>query len=460
MSANQRTWILTAGIVLCLTACQTHYEIGEASFGPAETSNSSLPGNNASGYVPAIDFLGEDLMTSDLHEVQEQAWNDGFTNNYKIITDKHVYYAQGTQTAKKRIHEIEAIETLRKQTPIHAAGGTILNRSANLIETPIRAVAGARARNQDAETVNDKLMLVPKGIGGVLKNLAGGIQELGVTGLRITKGVGGTRCAGIGQCIGKAGRDIWSGMNSVTGKHEASRLVHRTVGTDPYSDNQVLQNQVDKLAYTNAYTGLGFKFGLANAGIPFLSPYTTGVGYYNNTEFVAQYEDAEKRRNLEKAMLLDGWGLDQAVIDRFYGNKNFTDTTRTQFLQAVKKLSGTDARINAIVDAASSETRYVAESKLEIYRYFSIMDEAGDLDGYVQSTSSAIAATKTGTLILPFTGDYISWTDEISAPITEFAALAGLEKLYNSAEIHILGLSSPMFKQRTEALGLQVIEIN
>jgi hypothetical protein len=460
MGAKQKTLILSIGMVLSLAACQTTYEIGEASFGPAEATNSSFPDNNASGYVPAVDFLGEDLMKSDLHEVQEQAWNDGYANTYKITTEKHVYYAQGTQTAKKRIHEIEATEVLRKKTPLHAAGGTILNRSVNLVETPIRAIAGARARNDEAETVNDKLMLVPTGIGGVLKNLAGGLKELGITGLRITKGVGGTRCAGIGQCIGKAGRDIWSGMNSLTGKHEASRLVHRSVGTDPYTDNKVLQNQVDKLAYTNAYTGLGFKVGLANAGIPFLSPYTTGVGYYNNTEFVAQYEDAEKRRNLEKAMLLDEWGLDQTVIDGFYGNKNFTDTTRTQFLQAVTKLSSAEARINAITDAVSSETRYVAESKLDIYRYLSIIDEAGDIDGYVKGTSSAIAATTTGTLILPFTGDYISWTDEIAAPVTEFAALAGPEKQYENAEIHILGLASPLFKQKTEALGLQVIEIN
>lgn len=460
MGAKQKTFILSVGLALSLAACQTPYKVGEASFGPAEISHASLPTNNASGYVPAVDFLGAVLMKSDLHEVQAQAWNDGYANTYKITTDKHVYYAQGTQTAKKRIHEIEATDILRKQTPLHAAGGTILDRSANLIETPIRAIAGARARNNEAESVNDKLMMVPTGIGGVLENLAGGIKQLGITGLRITKGVGGTRCAGLGACIGKAGRDIWSGMNSLTGKHEASRLVHRTVGTDPYTDNKVLQNQVDKLAYTNAYTGLGFKVGLANAGIPFLSPYTTGVGYYNNIEFVSQYEDAEQRRNLEKTMLLEEWGVEQTAIDRFYGNKNFTDTTRTQFLQAVTKLSSPEARINAFTDAASSETRYVAESKLDIYRYLSIMDEAGDIEGYVEGMSSAIAVTTAGTLVLPFTGDYISWTEEIAAPITEFAALAGPDQPYANAEIHILGLASPLFKQRTEALGIQVIEIN
>jgi len=463
MGINKKALILSAAFVAVLSACQTPYQIGDASFGPAEankTMQSSLPTNNASGYVPAVDFLGQELMKSDLHEVHEQAWNDGYANTYKIITDRHVYYAQGTKTAKKRIHEIEATDILRKQTPFHAAGGTILDRSANLIETPIRAIAGARARNEEAASVNDKLMMVPTGIGGVLKNLAGGMKELGVTGLRITRGVGGTRCASLGACVGKAGRDIWSGMNSITGKHEASRLVHRTVGTDPYTDNKVLQNQVDKLAYTNAYTGLGFKVGLANAGIPVLSPYTTGVGYYNNAEFVAQYEDAEKRRNLEKAMLLNQWSLEQSVIDGFYGNKNFTDTTRTQFLQAAAKLNSPDARANAIMDAASSETRYVAESKLDIYRYLSTLDEAGDIDGYVQGSSSAIAATKTGTLILPFTGDYISWTDEIAAPIGQFAALAGPGKQYANVEIHILGLSSPTFKQRTEALGVRVVEIN
>ncbi|NNC37085.1 MAG: hypothetical protein EX271_10665 [Acidimicrobiales bacterium] len=460
MGANHKLWMVAAGLTLVLAACQTPYEIGDASFGPAETTNSSLPENNASGYVPAVDFLGDELMKSDLHEVQEQAWNDGYTNTYKIITDKHVYYAQGTQMAKKRIFEIEATDTLRKQTPLHAAGGTILDRGANLVETPIRAIAGARARNDKARSINDKLMMVPTGIGGVLRDLGGGLKQIGVTGLRITRGVGGTRCSGVGQCIGKAGRDIWSGMNSITGKHEASRLVHRTVGTDPYTDNKVLQNQVDKLAYTNAYTGLGFKFGLANAGIAFVSPYVSGVGYYNNVEFFSQYEDAEKRRNIEKEMLLNDWELEQSVIDEFYGNKNYTDTTRTQFLIAATKLSSQDARNAAIIDAATSETRYVAESKLSIYQYVANLDEAGDVDGYVDGTASPIVALKTGTLVLPFMGDYISWTEEIAEPITMFADLAGPDKQYTNAEIHVLGLTSPEFKQRAEALRLTVAEID
>lgn len=460
MGVRKTNWVLGAVLAISLAACQTPYEIGDAAFGPTESSVASFPVNNASGYVPAVDFLGQDLMKSDLHEVQDQAWNDGYTNTYKIITDKHVYYAQGTQMAKKRIHEIEAIEVLRKQTPFHAAGGTILDRSANLVETPIRAIAGARTRNEEATTINDKLMLVPTGIGGVLQNLAGGLKQIGVTGVRITKGVGGTRCSSIGQCVGKAGRDIWSGMNSITGKHQASRLVHRTVGTDPYTDNKVLQNHVDKLAYTNAYTGLGFKFGLANAGIAFVSPYVTGVGYYNNVEFFSQYEDAEVRRNLEKEMLLNEWGLEQSVIDSFYGNKNFTDTTRTLFLQAATKLSSPDTRIAAISDAADSDTRYVAESKLNIYQYLASMEETGNVDGYVESTTSPIAALNSDTLVLPFTGDYISWTDEIAVPVTRFAELTGPGKQYSNAEIHVLGLSSPQFKQKSQALGLRVIEIN
>lgn len=460
MNTKRKLFLVLPALLLSLTACQTAYEVGDAPFGPAAISGSATPDNNAAGYVPAIDFLGPELMKSELHEVDAQAWNDGFANTYKITTADNVFYAQSTRTAKKRIHEIEATEILRKQSVFHAAGGTILDRGANLVETPIRAIAGARERNDGATTVNEKLMLVPTGIGGVLENIAGGIKELGVTGLRITRGVGGTRCSGPGQCVKKAGRDIWSGMNSLTGKHEASRLVHSTVGTDPYTDNKVLQNQVDRLAYTNAYTGLGFKFGLSGAGIPVLSPYTTGVGYYNNAEFVSQYEDAEKRRNLEKAMLLGEWNVEQAAIDGFYANKNFTNTTRTQFLQAAANLNSPEARVNAFADAASSETRYVAESKVDIYRYLSDLDQAGKLDGFVDDAPTAIAATKDGTLILPFTGDYISWTDEIAAPVTQFAALAGPGKTYSKAEIHVLGLTSPMFKQRTQALGIQVIEIN
>jgi len=452
--------LILPAFLLALGGCQTAYQVGSSQYGPSSTLAGALPDNNAAGFVPASDFLAPEFMKSDLHTVEPQAWNDGYANTYKIITDDHVYYAQGTYNAKKRVHEIAATEELKKFSVVEAFGETVLERGANLVETPMRAIAGSRDRAANVDGMDGAVTAFRSGVGGVLRNMADGVNELGVTGLRITRGVGGTRCSGVGACVKKAGRDIWSGMNSITGKHEASRRVHQKVGTDPYTDNEVLQKQVDRIAYTNAYTGLGFKFGVTGAGIPVLSPYTTGVGYYNNAEFVAQYEDAEKRRNIEKAILRDEWGMAQDDIDRLYKNKNFTHTTRSYLLSALEGISSPDARRQALLNASHSDTRYVAESNVKVLHHLSMLDLAGDVDGYVDSAGATIALKNDGSLILPFTGDYISWTGDIATLASSYAALVGPGKQYSNAEIHVLGLASPMFKEKAQSLGLRLIEFN
>jgi hypothetical protein len=450
---------------ISLMACQTAYQIGDAQYGPAEvtdtqtSNNADNAENNAAGYVPAEDYLGPDLMEGDLYQVSAEAWNDGYTNTYEIKTEDNVYYAQGTENAEKRIHEIRATHFLSKRSVPEAIGISVGNRGKNLVETPIRAFKGGMDRSSEAEGFTGTLLVFRTGIVGVLGNLANGIKEIGVTGLRITGSAAGTRCSGIGSCVGKAGKDAWSGLNSITGKHAAANRIHLSVGTDPYTDNEVLQKEVSRIAYADAYTGLSFKIAAANAGIPFFSPYSTGVGYYNNVEFLAQYEDAEKRRDIEKEKLLAEWDVEQSTIDGLYNNPSFTHTTRTQLLAAMEKVDSPEARIGALGTAADSDTRYVAENKVAIYQYLADLDEAGELAGFVEGSGGMIAATNEDSLILPFKGDYISWTDEIAAPITNFAALVDPDQKYSTAEIHVLGLTSPLFKEKVEALGLKLLEI-
>ena len=247
---------------------------------------------------------------------------------------------------------------------------------------------------------------------GVIGGFAGGIKELGVTGLRITRGVGGTKCSGPFACVGKAGKDVWSGINSLTGKHEAARRAHAMVGTDPYSDNAALQHEVDRIAYAESWTGTGFKFGVTSAGIPVLSPYTTGVGYYNNAEFLSQYEDADRRKNAEKAMLAE-WGVDADVIEQLYRSEAYTPTVRTFLITAMSKIDNPAYRANYLADAVTAPTRLIAQNKLQIAQYFAMLDDSGQIDGFVENTNLAMALTQNGAIIMPFVADYLGWTDEI-----------------------------------------------
>lgn len=451
---------LVLALLVGLSACETLDAHQGPKFGPTHIPASQSHFYEQAGYLNAQDFLGPKWMQGKLYRVDPRTFNDGYANSYKIISDDYTYVVQGTEQAKERVLEIAAIEEIRKIPMVFAAADTVKAKTANLVETPIRAFNGGRNRYNtidNAPTREDKLMVVSSGLATVVSKLGNGIKELGVTGARLVSGVAGTRCTGFG-CVQKAGRDVWSGMNSIVGKHEASRLIHQKLGTDPDTDNKVLQREVDRIAYTNAYSGAGYKFGLSGAGIPVFSAVIKGVGYYNNVEFVSQYEDAEKRKKIEKSKLL-AWGVPQDTVNTLYGNKAFTNTLRTHLANTLEGMGNNSVRIRLTKDAASAQTRYVAQSKLAIYRYLSKLDQSGAISGYVNNTSMAIAVRNNRTLILPFSTDYMIWSADIAELVKNYASLVGRGKPYQSAEIHILGKTSPAFKANVRNLGVRLVEI-
>lgn len=452
---------------LSLGACQTLPTHQGPHFGPADDAVQHQEQNSAfehGKYVPAQDFLTPDLMRSSLHQVNTQAYNDGYANNYEITTPHHVYVVQGTRQAIDLIYEIDATERLRQTPTLAAAGKSFKDRTTNLVQTPYRAIAGGKARYADAQAAQDKsgvgrsLKSVSSGFGSVFAQLGNGMRELGTTGVRIVSSASGTKCSGF-NCISKAGGDVWSGFNSLVGKHAAAKRMHQRIGTDPYSDNQVLQREVSRLAYAESYTGTGYKFGIGAAGIPVVSILAKGVGYYNNTEFVAQYEDAHKRRKAERK-LLKNWGVDKEAITSLYRNPVFTHTTRTRLVMTLAKIGSQDMRVKLAEQASISTTRYIGESKLAVYEYLAKLDQGGTISGFVQNAPMAIAVRNNDTLILPFAVDYLQWTQEVAGPIQSFANLVGNPTPYRHAEIHIRGTASSLFKDNARKLGLSVVEIS
>jgi len=456
MQIGRKFLVFTSGLILSasLGACQT-LDANQGMSGTSPEFVKSTLGYENAGIVDAAMFLGADLMSSDLHRVYPEAWNDGYANTYKIETPKHLYVVQGTGLAITRIREIEATEELRHQSTGIEAGKAVVERTINLVATPARVLGGLTGRFSKVENTGDALMVVPSGAAEIIGNLGSGLKELGVTGWRITTGAAGTRCLGIDGCAAKASEDIWSGVNSLAGKHQAAKEIHAELGTDPYTENKVLQRQVDRLAYTDAYISTATKIGYTWSGVRILDPLATGVGYYNNGEFVATYEDARKYRAREQKQMRT-WGVSEDIIIELYKSEAFTHLTRSKLTKAVSTFGTNTYKVRMIKEAASSPSRFVAESRLRVYQYLAELTETGVIKAFVADLPSAVAVGKDGTLILPFAVDYIKWTQELEPTIKNFADISN----YGKPVIHVLGAASPMFKQKTQALGVRVIEIN
>ena len=153
-------------------------------------------------------------------------------------------------------------------------------------------------------------------------------------------------------------------------------------------------------------------------------------------------------------MLMASWGVDKNVVDALYKNKAFTHTTRTRLTQALNQIGTPPYRARLIEQAASSQTRFAAKSRLAVLEYLAGLEADGRVNAYMPDSPSTIGVTANGTLILPFAADYLRWTPEIAVPIQNFSALAP-----GKTEIHVIGQASALFKQNAQKRGVKVIEI-
>jgi len=400
--------------------------------------------------VDAAQFLGVDYMQSQYHRVAPQAVSDGYMLRYTIETPYQRMVVIGTEQTKTRIQEIHATEALRQRSTGGAILGSAKDRTTNLVKTPYRIGKTLVNRADDISNVGDAVLFVPEQVGQAASSLINGVGELGVTAVRITKGAAGTKCSGF-NCVEKAGSDIWSGVNSLAGKHNASRRLHAEFGTDPQTENKAYRKQIDRLAYANSYTGTTIKLGAGQAGIDYLSPTFTGIGYVNNAEFVGGYEDAHRQKNFEKESY-KSWGANPSAIENLYRNKAFTKQGHRRLFNALNTIPNKAFTVRLIHDAADSPERWHTERYIAVYEYIAALTARGDVAAYVSNAPAPLITAQNGTLILPVYADYLELTPELTQNLQE------LSNRGRQNALHVLGYAGPTAKQSAKRLGIQVVE--
>lgn len=389
-------------------------------------------------------------MQSPYHRVEPRAVADGYMLRYAIETPYERTVVIGTEQAKLRIREIHATEVLRQRSTGSAILGSAKDRTTNLVETPFRIGKTLVNRAGKISDVEDAVLFIPEQVGGMAGSLLHGAGELGVTALRITKGAAGTKCSGF-RCVEKAGEDIWSGFNSLAGKHNASRRLHAEFGTDPQTENEAYRKQINRLAYANAYTGTTIKLGAGQAGIDVISPAFTGVGYVNNAEFVGGYEDAHRQKNREKDAY-KSWGADQRAIEELFKNQAFTKLDRRRLFKALDIIPDKPFAVRLLNDITNSPNRSHTQSHLALYDYIANLAARNDIMSYVKNTPRPLIVSKNGTLIMPLYSDYLVNSPQLRS------ALENLTQQNRKSALHVLGYASPEAKQTARRMGVQIVE--
>jgi|GEM_PF-2159761 len=458
-------YVISAFSAILMIACSSTPEPIDYASAPVGTYTQEQSGlYETAGSVDARLFLTESDMAGPYHRVNPKARNDGFANTYEIRTQDHLYVAEGTEKARQRIAEITAIEVSQKDSTVEVVGGTVAGKMKNLVDTPVRLVKSGAKRVKAVDSTKDALLLVPEGVGDLAVNLGGGVYEVGKTGVGVAKegvesvdGDSEDDCSGT-DCVGASGKVARKGFDELSGAASKARRRHSQLGTDPYSDNPVLQKEINRVAYSKTFSGIGLSAGLGLAGLPpAVNAYRSGVSLYNRGEKLIEYSDPYERRKIEEEKL-KSWGANKDQIEKFYAGKVYNATLRTRLILALEAFPSPEDRLSLFDQALSADTDYLARGYIVTMRYLG--ERFRSIPRLKLKTGLPFLAYQTGydTLTLVYHADYLIWSKDFAQAIDRLNADPAVQKA-EGIDFVLLGRASDQARKRLAKNGFKVATI-
>ncbi|HEY1267238.1 MAG TPA: hypothetical protein VGH16_08280 [Candidatus Binatia bacterium] len=340
------------------------------------------PAYEAPGILSASKILPPELLSGPHHRVQEQVRNDGYLNIYTIDSKFGQFTAVSTAILRKRVQEIDALAVMEQikgtkeyGASIKEAGLDTLAGMKNLITSPVQTVKGA--------------------VGG-----------LGTAFRRA-----GDAMAGPKRSDAEDNRvKDWIGF-SKTKREYAYQL-----GVDVYSDNKVLQDRLDEIAWAG-YAG-GLTWAAAMMAVPGgagLAISVSGSHKLLNDVFRTTPPTDLRRMNQDKIAKM---GVQPEVADLFVNNSLYTPREQTILVAALDQMTGVANRGVFINTAALSDTKtltYFRQRTAEMYLGYH--KNVAPIESF-QSIGGLAAARIRDAVIFTLPLDHLVWTETMARFLT------------------------------------------
>jgi hypothetical protein len=395
-----------------------------------QSSTAQIPvGHETAATLQTAELLPADLMIGPTHRVRDLAVTDGFLAHFEIDTDFGTFHATGVPQVKLRIVEADAIRKLveTSKTDLFAEG---VKRSIN---QPIDAV-----KNIVKDPVTS-FKRAPKTVGHFFSKVGASVER-GVDKIKADHEAGESPSAG----------DIGRSARNAAGFDKAKLDTARQLGVDPYSDNQRLQEEMDKVTWAFFAGGLPLRIGAAVASAGIAVAATNMVGVPEETYALTQAELALRDNRSLTAM-----GLKEADIKAFQIQPHLSTTRRHRIVKALEAMPGAAGRGRIILLANACETPDQADflvNALSMLAQRQISGAAQYKELHVFGRLPGAIAT-TGVLEVPAPVDHVTWTEQV-------AAFAQRDDLGTSARTLIhTGKLSPATMAGLKAAGWQTLSV-
>jgi hypothetical protein len=383
-------------------------------------------------FLSAAEVLPPELREGARFRVWDRVENDGFLNRYVVDSDFGVFDATSTADLRELVGEIAALAELEEVSRAEAFAGAV----ENTVKAPI-----ATARMIADEPV-ETLKRVPGGVGRYFKrtarrarNLVEDVQEEYAERKadKAEKAEKETAEAAaraaeeevepVDDPAAAAEEDEEEDDDSLVdeAREEAGRFATRKLGyrrerrrlagelgVDPYSDNEVLNKELDRVAKAAAAGGLAVRF--SGIGLPFFIYDMREV-----SELVWHMKPLDLRLRNEK-LLREELGLGREEIDPLYENRALTATLITALVEALVALDAVGGRELFVDAAAAADSRDLAAFIVRNAIFHARVHRSGRrIDHFEETEVVPLAWMADGSRVLAMAVNHLAWTEEVAA---------------------------------------------
>ena len=382
---------------------------------PATSDYEELP------ELKASEILRDTVLNGPNHKVREEVTTESGANRFAIDSHFGIFTAEGNAMLVRRIDEINAIARLKEVSKtdefteaLKKAAMKPVNTAKALVTDPVKTLSA-----------------VPKGLKKFMNRAGDTVKSIGKK------------------------KDSEEGdtnrMQDVIGFTNAKRKVAISLGVDPYTTNDVLQKELDDIAWANFAGGMVFSIGTmpigGGVGMALTATQVTG-----NFETLLREKTPADLKVMNRKILL-GMGASGADADRFLNNTAFSPSAQTAFVLNLQALDGVANR-GAFVRLAGKTSSSEADA------IFCVQTAA--LMGNLHKGETPLARiellgdfpiciAKDGATVVALQWDYAAFTpmaDKFSRDLSEFTKDKGSHRL-----IALSGTMSPRLRQELEARG-------
>jgi hypothetical protein len=370
---------------------------------PATAASTRQPAVEAAPVLSAATLLGTEILIGPAYRVRAAAPTDGYMAHFTIDSDFGTFQCAGVDQARQRIHEIGAISILVSESK----GDLFAEAVKKSVEQPVEAVKNI------VKDPGRTLAQAPRTVGHFFKRLGSSVKA-GAEDIA-NRTAENSLPAGTGTPPPRAttGEHIAAAGRGLIGFDKAKLDCAKQLDVDPYSDNPVLQEQLEKVAWVYFAGGLPIRVGAAAAsgGASLALTSTKLIGLPEEVYSLTPSELALRNRES-----LDVLGVADDVKADFTSNPRLTPTLKSSMLRSLERLSPATGRPAFIGLAARCETVEQAQFLDRSLRLLADRQQLG-LARYTEVMALGrvpAAVNADGGLEVPAVVDFVSWTDEVA----------------------------------------------